>query len=433
MILAHKIALDPTLEQARYFGQASGTARFVWNWGLAEWNRQSEAGEKPNALRLKKQFNAIKYEEFPWIAEIHRDAHAQPFTNLGTAWSRYFAALKAGAVPAPQDRAARRALKKKGVKLAYPPTFKKKGERDAFYVANDKFRLDGAVVILPKVGPVKLREALRFEGKILSGTVSRTADRWFLGVQVEVADATRERTGDGVVGVDLGIKATLTLSTGEAIPGPKPLKKALRRLKIRSRRHHRTVKGGKNRRRLAHRLAKLHARIAHVRADFIHKNTTRLCRGNQTVVIEDLHVKGMLANDRLSRAIGDVGFGEIRRQLDYKAPLFGTRLIVADRWFPSSRLCSACGVLYPGDWSLKIREWDCPHCGAHHDRDVNAAKNLERLATGTALPVASASATTRTGDGRPSPGGKVTPVRDEYRSLRGSGQEKKDKHFCSLS
>ena len=89
MILAHKIALDPTLEQARYFGQASGTARFVWNWGLAEWNRQSEAGEKPNALRLKKQFNAIKYEEFPWIAEIHRDAHAQPFTNLGTACLLY--------------------------------------------------------------------------------------------------------------------------------------------------------------------------------------------------------------------------------------------------------------------------------------------------------------------------------------------------------
>jgi putative transposase len=200
-------------------------------------------------------------------------------------------------------------------------------------------------------------------------------------VQVDVPDdkAQRERTGDGTVGVDFGIKAAATLSTGETVLAPKPLKGNLRRLRLRSRRHSRKEKGAKNRVKSAQKLASLHARITNVRRDFWHKLTSKLCRENQAVVIEDLNVQGMMQNEKLSRAIADVGMSEGRRQLEYKAKLYGTRLVIADRWYPSSKLCSACGQKKE-TLSLKEREWECEHCHSRHDRDMNAAINLRNLA-----------------------------------------------------
>jgi putative transposase len=442
--LTHRIALCPTPEQAEYFKRACGTARWVWNWALAQWKRQYAAGLKPNVMAIKKQFNAIKYRDpewldkdgRPWLRTIHRDAHAQPFAHLEKAWSRFFADIKAG-------------------KAAHEPQFKKKGRcRDSFYVANDKFRLSGKTIRLPKVGDVAMTEALRFEGKILGATVSRTADRWFVAIQVEVPDATfyRSRVSHGVVGVDLGVKAAATLSSGEAIEAPMPLRGALRRLRIRGWRLSRKIEAAKvaagfalqarlpkgtrlpvsnNRRKSSAALARLHARIANVRVDFAHKLTTRLCRENQAVVIEDLRVKGMLANEKLARAISDVGFGLFRSQIEYKAKRYGTRLVIADRWYPSSRLCPVCG------WKnealrLKDRSWTCPECGTHHDRDLNAARNLERLATVTALPVASPSSNGGTAVGMvPIVVGKVTPVR--YDPTEGSGQEENRAHFRAHS
>lgn len=436
MHLTHKIALRPTPEQADYFRRACGTARFVWNWALAEWNRQYKAGHKPNAMALKKQFNAIKYIKYPWIKAIHRDAHAQPFAHLAKAWNRFFADLKAG-------------------KPAHEPKFKKKGRcRDSFYVANDKFRLDGTTIHLPNVGAVTMTEALRFEGNVLGATVSRTADRWFVAIHVEVTDTQyyRRRRGHSVCGVDLGVTAAATSSNGERVAAPKPLTAALRRLKIRGRRLSRKLEAARVAARVAPQaalpkgtrlpkskgfktasmaLARTHARVANIRRDFVHKLTTRLCRENQAVAIEDLNVKGMLANGRLARAISDVGFGMFRSQMEYKARRYGTRLVVADRWYPSSRLCSVCGAKH-GALTLKDREWTCPECGARHDRDLNAALNLKRLATETALPVASPSS-----DGgaaaemMSAAGGKVTPVRYERHSR--SGQEENRAHLCARS
>ncbi|RIH83446.1 transposase, IS605 OrfB family [Calidithermus terrae] len=449
--LSHKIALCPTPEQVDYFKRACGTARRVWNWALAEWHKERALGRTPNAMALKKRFNALKYRDpawldangRPWLRDIHRDAHAQPFAHLAQAWQRFFDEIRAG-------------------KPAHEPRFKKKGRcRDSFYVANDKFRLQGTTIRLPKVGEVAMTEALRLQGKILGATVSRTGEGWFVSIQVEVPEAQfyRKRTGDGMVGIDLGVKAAATLSTGERVQAPMPLKKALRRLKIRSRRVSRKLeaarlaagfapraplpKGSKlaqsnNCRKSAQRLARMHARIANLRADFLHKLTTRLCRESQAVVIEDLNVGGMLKHEQLARPISDVGFGMFRQQLEYKAKRYGTRLIVADRWYPSSRLCSRCGWKNAA-LTLRDREWTCPQCGAQHDRDLNAALNLERLATEgtipyrdgapapytrTALPVASPS-----GNGGPAiaimpiAGGKVTPVR--YEPQCGSGQEEK--------
>lgn len=391
MQLTHKIELEGTHEQIAYFKQAAGTARFTWNWALAEWQRQYAVGLKPNAMALKKQFNAIKYHDFPWLIDMHRDSHAQPFTYLGNAWNRFFSDIRAG-------------------KPAHEPRFKKKNRGvDSFYVANDKFRVEGDSVVLPKVGKVKLHEQLRFSGKILGATISRTADRWFIAIQVEVIDAQAycQRQQDGVIGVDLGITAAAVLSTGEKIQSPKPLKSMLRRLQIRQRRISRKMEVAKkiagysgtlpqgvrlpisnNRKKSISKVSCLHARISNIRQDFTHHLTTRLCRENQTIVIEDLHVKGMLANEKLARSMSDVGFGEIRRQLEYKKIRYGTDLKVADRWYPSSRLCSACG--WKNDHlTLQDREWQCLVCGILHDRDINAALNLKWLATQTALPVAS--------------------------------------------
>jgi putative transposase len=196
MLLAHRIRLDATPAQCDYFTRAAGTARRVWNWALAEWQRQEALGLRPNAMALKKQFNAIKYvhpdwldsEGNPWLRTIHRDAHAQPFAHLARALDRYFKAFKAHAP-------------------AHPPVFKKKGHcRASFYVANDKFRIDGRSVTLPKVGRVVLSETLRFPGKIMGASVSREAHHWFLAVQVDVPDevAQAARTGDDTTGIDLG-------------------------------------------------------------------------------------------------------------------------------------------------------------------------------------------------------------------------------------
>jgi putative transposase len=447
MILSHRIRLGPMPEQRDYFARAAGTARRVWNWALAEWNRQMDAGLMPNAMALKKQFNHIKYADpdwrdadgQAWLRTIHRDAHAQPFAHLAQAWSSYFEQRRAG-------------------QPAHRPRFKKKGRcRDAFYVANDRFRMDGMAVVLPKIGRVALRERLRWPGRIMGASVGRDADHWYLAVQVEVPDnaARRARRGNEVTGVDLGVSAAATLSSGDKIAAPRPLAAALRRLRIRSRRRSRKVEAAKQATRIegpipkgmrlpvptnqtcgARALARLHARVAQVRRDFTQKLTTHLCRENQTVVIEDLHVSGMLANRRLARAIADVGFYEIRRQLQYKAARYGTRIVLADRWYPSSKLCSACGEKYAA-LGLGERTWTCAACGAHHDRDVNAAINLQRLATGahaarTALPEASQAVTpgTAAGDGSVG-GGKVTPVRHEHGRQDGSGQEGIGEHLCT--
>jgi putative transposase len=448
MLLSHRIRIEATSAERDYFARAAGTARRVWNWALAEWQRQAAAGQRPHAMALKKQFNTIKYthpdwqdqDGQPWLRMIHRDAHAQPFAHLARAFARYFSAIKAR-------------------EPAHAPRFKRKGRcRDSFYVANDKFRIEGKSAVLPKVGRVDLAEALRFTGKIMGASVAREADWWFLAVQVEVLGqlARRRRTGDGVVGVDLGISAAATLSTGEKVQAPRPLKGALRRLlRIRSRRLSRKVEAAKraagisgliprgtrrpvskNRTKGARSVARLHARIARVRADWTHQLTNRLCRENQAVAIENLNVKGMLANARLARAIADIGFYQVRRQLHDKAQRYGTLLLLADRWYPSSKLCSACGVKN-GTLGLGERAWTCAGCGACHDRDMNASINLKRLATGAlaaraALPVASQAATPGTAaEDVSTAGGKVTPARHEPGQQDGSGQEEDAAHLCA--
>jgi putative transposase len=367
VILAHKIALDPNDRQATHFAKAAGTARFAWNWALGQWRDQYQAGGKPNEMALRKQLNAIKDEQFPWMGEVTKNAPQQAIKNLGMAFKNVF-----------EGR-------------AKFPKFKKKGMHDSFRADNgpqirgaDAVAVDGKRVRLPVIGWVRMREPLRFAGQVKSAVVSRTADRWFVSLQVERPDRAVSENQGPAVGVDLGVKALATLSDGSVIEGPKALRKNLKKLRRASRALSRKVKGSSNRRKAKLKIARLHARIGNIRNDVTHKATTAIAKNHGVIVIEDLNVRGMMANDKLSRAIADVGLHEFRRQIEYKAKLNGARIIVADRWYPSSKTCSTCGYkmeVLP----LSVREWTCPACGRAHDRDVNAAKNLVKLAVSSTV------------------------------------------------
>jgi putative transposase len=372
--LAHKIALDPTPEQAVYFARASGVARFAWNWGLATWQqeyamwREYQCGPRPSEVSLRSALNAIKAAAFPWMLEVTKTAPQQAIKNLGAAFKNFF-----------EGRAKYPKFKKKGV------------ARDSFRADNgpDKahpnaVQVDGKRVKLPIIGWIKMREAVRFVGNIKSAIVSRTADRWFVSLSIEVDHVPPVRETQVVGGVDLGVKTLATLSDGTVIKGPKALRRNLKTLRRCSRAHSRKVKGSANRRKSAARLARLHARIANVRQDALHKATTEIVRKFTVIGIEDLNVRGMMANHCLALAISDIGAFEFRRQLKYKAPMNSSRVAVADRWFPSSRLCSDCGHLH-ASLTLADREWICDGCGVVHDRDGNASINLKNFAASSAV------------------------------------------------
>jgi putative transposase len=310
---------------------------------------------------LRRQINAIKREQFPWMLEVTKCAPQLAIIQLGQAFQNFFAGR------------------------ARHPQFRKKGVHDRFTLTNDQFSIDGCRIRIPNLGWVRMRESLRFAGKLMSATISRVADRWFVSITVDTPDSSHlsKAENQGAVGVDLGVLALATLSTGEAIPGPKAHTALLARLKRLSRSLSRKQKGSTNRKKARARLAKLHARIANIRSDAVHKLTTDLTRRFHTIGIEDLNVRGMARNRHLARSIMDMGFFEFRRQLEYKAARRGGVVVVADRFFASSKTCSACGHKLD-DLPLSVRQWTCPVCGAVHDRDVNAAINLKKVAESSA-------------------------------------------------
>lgn len=367
MIIAHKIALAPNNAQATYFARACGVARFAYNWALDEWQRQYEAWKadnsrpKPSQAALRRQLNAIKREQFPWMLEVTKCAPQMAIIQLGEAFKNFFAGR------------------------AKYPKFRKKGVHDRFTLTNDQFSVEGSRIRIPNLGWVRMWESLRFAGKIMSATISRVADRWFVSIAVDTEDPPKRRAeNQGAVGVDLGVSALATLSTGETIIGPKPHKALLDRLRRLSRSLSRKQKGSSNRRKAKAKLARLHARIANIRLDALHKLTTEITRRFHTIGLEDLNVRGMMANRHLARSIADMSFHEFRRQLEYKAERRGGHVVVADRWFPSSKTCSACGSVQEA-MSLSVRQWICLDCGTRHDRDLNAAINLKNMAVSSTV------------------------------------------------
>ena len=368
MLLAHKIELRCNNKQKTYFAKACGAARKAYNWALDAWNKQYAAGLKPTEASLRRELNRIKRTEFPWMLEVTKNAPQMAIIQLGQAFKNFFA------------------------KRADYPQFRKKWIDDRFTLTNDQFEVKEQKIRIPHLGWVRMKESLRWAGKIMSATVSRCADRWMVSITVEIPEPSTLPVNENqaAVGVDIGVSCFATLSTGEKIIGPKAHKTALNRLRRLSRALSRKQKQSKSRKKAGLKLARLHRKIANIRSDAIHQFTSRLTEKFSSIGIEDLNVKGMMKNRRLSRSIADMGFHEFKRQLIYKAAMKGKTVVVADRWYASSKTCCQCEskmTVLP----LKVREWTCPCCGTEHDRDVNAAKNLEYMAVSSTVTACGAS------------------------------------------
>jgi putative transposase len=409
---AYKFALDPTPGQEQLLRSHAGAHRYAWNRGLA-WCLQRYASERKwySAGELHRMWSAQKKAdpELAWWSQNSKCVYQEAFRDLDRAL---------------RDYAKSRRGERKGRRLGFPRPKKRGKCKDSFRFSTGVMRCAGTTVTSPRLGRIGTHEstrklARRLEvrtARVLSATVPRAAARWFVSFQVEVQRAVpgqHARPGSAA-GVDLGVRTLPTgvADTGEVIEieGPKALAASLARLRRASRRHSRRAHGSANRTKAAERLARVHARVASVRTDALHKATTRLARKYETVVAEDLYVTGMLANRRLARALADQGFGTARRMLEYKTAWCGGRLVTADRWYPSSKTCSRCGWRKPS-LTLSERTFTCAACDLVLGRDVNAAINLLKPSTGTA-----SGAGTGSGDGTNACGAGVRPASGGHRA-----------------
>lgn len=359
---SHKIRLNPNNKQITYFKKACGCARLAYNWGLSEWKSQYENKEKPSSYSIKKKFNSIKKANFPFVYEVTKTACESAFNNLDKAFKGFFRRVKTN--------------KKPGY-----PKFKKKGIHDSFTIDNSKFSIQENKIKIPKLGFVKMVEGLRFDGKILSATISRTSDMWFVSISVDIPNEECESQAFSAVGIDLGISKLATLSDGTVFENIKTTKKYERRLRRISKSLSRKIVGSNNRMKSKLKLSRLHYKIKCVRSDFIHKMTNMISDNFTDVFIEDLNVFGMVKNRRLSKAISDASFYEIRRQLEYKVKNVRT----VNRFFPSTKLCLECGAIHEMPLSKRVFKCDCN--GVESDRDVHAAQNILRQGLSEVKPV----------------------------------------------
>lgn len=374
---AYKTELALNKAQMTACKQHAGAARFAYNWGLKlKQERYKATGKSPSAIELHRELNTLKRTDLPWMYNVSKCAPQEALRNLDSAFAHFFRRWK---------------LKQEGKwkgKLGYPQ-FKSKKQ------GLGSFRLTGSIAVfpdaiqLPRLGRLLLKERDYLptaDVKILSAAVSEQAGHWYVSVQVEQEQAVPENTGP-VVGVDLGVKSLATFSDGTVIVNPRHLKRRLKKIKRFHRGVSRKMKGSKNRKKAARRLGRLYRKVANQRANTLHQLTAMLAKTKQVIVIENLNVNGMLKNHNLAQSIADVGFGEFKRQLVYKAAWYGSRVVLADRWYASSKTCSGCGWV-DEDLELSDRLFHCRNsqgtCDLVMDRDLNAALNLEKLAASSA-------------------------------------------------
>ena len=352
IIVGHKIRLYPNRKQKILLAKSCGTARFAYNWALHNWQEQYEAGGKPNEGDLRKHLNSIKREEYPWMLDVSKCCPQRAIQNLGDAFNGFFAGV------------------------SEEPTYKKKGIDDKFYLDNISFHLKGKRIHLAKIGNVRIAENLRFEGKLLSATISRQADQWYVAINVEVEELPQPSETNKSIGIDLGVREYVD-SDKVHKELPRAYRKAERKLRRLQQNLSRKKKGSNNRKKAKVKVAHCHLKVANIRNDWLHKYTTNIIKNNDIIGIEDLSVKGMSKNHHLAKSILDAGFGECKRQLIYKSVFYGRTLIQANRFYPSSKTCSSCNEKTNQKLGLHVRSWTCEHCGAAHDRDENAAINLK--------------------------------------------------------
>ena len=352
----------PTPSQADTLARTFGCVRVAFNWAHRLTLDALEAEEKtPSMGELSVALSVLKKtEDFAWLAEVSSVPLQQALRHLKGAWGRCFA------------------------KRARRPRFKSRRTSQSAEYTRSAFKMkDGQVWLAKMDAPLDVRWSRDLPSEPTSCTVTLDrAGRYHISFVVEVQTATLPRV-DRAVGIDLGLTHFVTTSEGEKVDNPRFLQRDLDRLAKAQRQLAKKQKGSKNRQKAARKVARLHAKVANKRRDFLHKLSARLIRENQALGLEDLSVRGMVRHRRLSRSISDVGWGAFRQMLEYKAQWYGREVIVVDRFHPSSKLCSDCGHLLDA-LPLDVRSWTCPGCGVVHDRDVNAARNV-KIAAGLAV------------------------------------------------
>ncbi len=450
---AYRFALDPTKAQAEALRSHAGGQRFAYNWGLelVRANRAQRTAEYSYGLRgaeltpvveyqdrLRKVWNRVKGEVAPWWQANSKEAYSSGLANLAAACRNYRESWSGA---------------RRGPTMGFPRRKSKRRATPAFTVTTGAFGLvttDRRHVKLPRIGAVRTGESTRKlarhlergTGRILSATVSFRRGRWQVAFTVEVEKReSAPAASSKAVGVDLGVTSLAVLSTGEHVENPKHLGRAqreLRRLQRQAARRYVPGRNSEDQSKRWHaaqaRIGKLHATVANARADGLQQLTTRLVREHDTVVLEDLNVKGMMRSARgtagepgrnvrakagLNRRIADAGFGELARQLDYKTRWAGRRLVTADRWFPSSKTCSRCGAVKT-KLRLATRIYRCEACGLVADRDTNAARNLAALAREVDPSTESCAGTINTPAGNP---GKTSRAGTRYRHGKAENRE----------
>lgn len=355
--------LYPNKAQATLLDKHFGCTRLIFNWALAEKIKTYEkTGESLSRYKLQDQLPEMKWVERPWLSEVNAQSLQASLINLDRAFMNFF---------------------KHKTKF---PRFKKKNHRQSFQVPQRGWLdFENGKLIIPKfLEGIRCKISIRFDGETKTFTVSKTTTgKYFVSVLVETSDEVPVKpviTEAGTIGIDVGIKNFCTLSTGEKVDNPKLLRENLKRLKVLQRRASKKKKGSANRKKAVLKVAKHHEKISNKRNDFLHKLTHRLTNENQvdSLAIEDLNVVGLMKNHCLAQAISDVSWSEFFRQLEYKTEWRGKNLLKIGRFEPSSRTCDICGTINH-DLKLSDRTWLCP-CGAEHDRDILAAKNIKRFA-----------------------------------------------------
>ncbi|MDE0481722.1 MAG: transposase [Candidatus Poribacteria bacterium] len=354
----HKIALDPNNTQRRWFTQQCGYARFAYNQALADFKTEKDKGNFLSATELNNRFNVAK-KGIAWTQDMDQVvANKSIFVNLASAITNW---------------------RKKRARF---PRFKKRGKRDSFTTNNQSVEVDGSRIKLPKIGWIRMFESLRFVGKIIKVTISRTAHRWFVSITVDTEDIIAvDISTHPVIGIDVGINTLATCSDGTQYDNPRPLKRYERKLKRAQRRLSKRKSKSNNWYKQLHKVQRIHYRIACIRADNHHKVSTDIVNRVSAIGIETLKITNMLKNKKLAKALSDSALGNFLTILKTKSEARGIPIVEADQFYASSKTCSSCNYKKK-NLTLSERTYQCSACSISIDRDVNAARNLRNVAVG---------------------------------------------------